>query len=118
MENDEIIYRCNDKNEEWYGIITNYRSYYTYSECEIRGRGSYIKMYVGYIGGNLWVSFPIHKKATTLSHPDDTFWNEEELIDLFGNIPDGITISQGIKKLNRYDLIKNAELEDYEEPMF
>lgn len=118
MEKDEIIYRCNYKGEEWYGVITNYKNYSTFSECEIRGRGSYIKMYIGNIDDNLWVSFPIQKKATTLSRADDTYWNEEELTGLFESIVDGITISQGIKKLDRYNLIREAEIEEYEEPMF
>lgn len=100
-----LIYKCQYHNKEWYGTISNYENHITYSECQLTGRGSLIKMYIGYTHRVLWACFPDLKKATTLSHPDDLFWNKEELTELFESIADGTTIAESIKVLDAYDLI-------------
>lgn len=100
-----LVYKCHCDDNEWYGTISNYENHITYSEFRLTGRGSLIRMYIGYAGRELWVSFPDLKKATTLSYPDDILWNKEELTEIFESIADGTTIAESIKILNIYNLI-------------
>lgn len=96
----DIVYKCRYQDEEWYGTISKYSDHITYSECQLTGRGSLIKMYMGYTSSVLWVCFPDLRRAAALSHPDDVFWNKEELSELFMSIIDGTTIAESIKVLN------------------
>lgn len=100
-----IKYSCNYKNQEWAGTIKEIRNYGSYAGCVISGRGSSINAYIGKADEILWICFPNHNLSSTLSKPDDIFWNSEKLGEMFNSIIDGITIAQGIKQLNDEGII-------------
>lgn len=64
-------------------------------------------MYIGKADELLWVCFPHQNLSSTLSSPDDVFWNTEKLAEVFDSIIDGVTVAQGIKLLNKKELLIN-----------
>lgn len=98
-------YECSYRNQKWTGTVKKINDYGSYTGCVIEGRGSSIEMYIGKADERLWACFIHQNLSTSLSSPDDVFWNTEMLTDVFNSIIDGITVAQGIKLLGKKKII-------------
>lgn len=99
--NNSLSFISKYESEEWCCKITNYAKYLGYICFTVTGKGSSITAYVGR-ADVLWICFPDLDKGTSLSNPDDVYWNSEKLSNLFQSIPDGITVANAIKKLKNF----------------
>lgn len=98
-------FECSYKNQKWTGTIKKINDYGSYTGCVIDGRGSSIEMYIGKADEMLWVCFPYQNLSSSLSSPEDIFWNTEKLADLFDSTIDGVTVAEGIKLLSEKRII-------------
>lgn len=89
------------KNDEWICKITNFVEFAGYISFTVTGKGSSITAYAG-SADIFWICFPDLDIGTSLSNPDDIFWNTEKLSDLFQSIPDAITVANAIKILKNF----------------
>jgi len=92
-------FTCRYEDSEWEGKIINVVNHSGYLEFTATGRGSSIKTYIGDSTSELWACFPAYNRGTSLSRPEDAFWNSEKLSDVLESIPDGITAANAIKAL-------------------
>lgn len=108
-----LEYNCQYNDELWNSSIKNIKEEIGYSILEIEGKSSRIVTYVGKSDEQYWSFFPEYELSTSLSYPDDLFWNIEKLQRLFGNPYDAVTVSYGIQTYYSYKNELSSNIEDH-----
>lgn len=95
-------FECHRGRESWMVEIRNLRKFKGYIRLDIICNGNRFYTYTGNAGGELWICFPQIDKATTLSYPEDLYWNAGELYRLLKNEIDALSIVQSIKRVKHF----------------
>lgn len=88
---------CHDEDKSWEVKVRDLKPHKGYISLTIICNGNKFHTYTGISVKELWICFPYIDKATTLSTPDDLYWNEDELYRLLRNEVEAISIAQVIK---------------------
>lgn len=108
-----LEYNCQYNDEIWNSSIKNIKEEMGYSILEIEGKSSRMMTYIGKNDEQYWCFFPEYELSSSLSYPDDLFWNIEKLQRVFDNPYDAVTISYGIQAYYSYKRLMTSDIEDY-----
>lgn len=95
-------FECSNGNRTWLVKVRDLKEFKGYVRLDIICNGNRFYTFAGNADGELWICFPQIDKSTTLSYPEDVFWNMGELFRLLKNEIDAISIAQSVKRIKDF----------------
>jgi hypothetical protein len=95
---EKMRFKCNSKNEEWEGTISNFMEHNNSCEFWVKSRSS-IMVVFGHTTRGGFACMPDFKVGCHLTNLKDKFWNTEQLVEVLG-VVDGISVSNALYALS------------------